>query len=130
MSKKQTDHNKNYHKYKVSEREEEDKVSERKEEDEVSEREEEEDEGEEDEGEEDEDKTPDIWKELNNLRNILREYDISIVKKYIHDELKEEVEIIKKSFHLEFDNVKNDDPFKIESLILLGELGITIYKKK
>lgn len=72
---------------------------------------------------------PEIWKELNDLRNKLRGYNIQLVKNYIKKELANDVVEIKKKFHQDFDNVDDNDCLKIEVLVLLGELGIQINKK-
>ena len=78
----------------------------------------------------DEKQEPTIWSELNEMRNKLRGFDIRTVKSYINTYLKDDVSEIKKQFHTQFDDVEDGDDLKIEVLILLGELGIQIFKKK
>ena len=73
---------------------------------------------------------PEIWRELNDMRDQLRGFDIEIVKKYIDTEMKDDVEKIKEEFHKQFDDVDNDDDLKTEVMILLGELRIQINKPK
>ena len=51
---------------------------------------------------------------------------LSNIKKYLSDEVIE----IRKQFDREFKDFPKDDIFKREVMILLGELGITIYQKK
>lgn len=69
-----------------------------------------------------------IFSELNELRDRLRDYDMKTVKNYIKTNMTDDVENIIKAFHTDFDNVPDNDKLKIETLILLGELGIIIYK--
>lgn len=70
-----------------------------------------------------------LWEELNEMRDTLRKCgDINKVKKFIKEEMGGEVKQIVREFHRLFDNIKEDDDLKIEVLILLAELGITIYK--
>jgi len=70
-----------------------------------------------------------LWEELNEMRDTLRKCgDINKVKKFIKEEMGGEVKHITNEFHRQFDDVEDDDDLKIEVLILLAELGITIYK--
>jgi len=73
---------------------------------------------------------PEIWRELNEMRDQLRGFDIEIVRNYIDTELKDDVEKIREEFHKQFDDVDNDDDLKTEVMILLGEIGIQINKPK
>jgi hypothetical protein len=76
------------------------------------------------------DSIPEIWRELNDMRDQLRGFDIEIVKNYIDTELADDVEKIREEFHKQFDDVDNNDDLKLEVMILLGELGIQINKPK
>ena len=70
-----------------------------------------------------------LWDELMEMKDILRDLgDIKIIRNYIKENMGEEVDNIVNEFHKQFDDVEEDDDLKIEVLILLAELGITIYK--
>lgn len=73
---------------------------------------------------------PEIWKELNEMRDKLRGFDVQIIRRYINSELKDDVEKIIDEFHKQFDDVDNEDDLKTEVMILLGEIGIQINKPK
>ena len=117
MSKKQMEHNENYHYTKHIDDEGDCKSD---------------DEGDYDEGDckSDDYEIPEIWRELNEMRDQLRGFDIEIVRNYIDTELKDDVEKIREEFHKQFDDVDNDDDLKTEVMILLGEIGIQINKPK
>ena len=76
-----------------------------------------------------EEKINPLWIELNDMRDKLRCYDIEIVKSYIKNVLSNDVIVIKKEFHKQFDDIVDNNDLKIEVMILLGELGIQINKK-
>jgi len=71
-----------------------------------------------------------IWRELKEMRNDLKCFDIQTVKDYVKIHLSDDIKNIRDEFHKQFDEISNDDELKIEVMILLGELGIKIYKKK
>jgi len=72
-----------------------------------------------------------LWEELNDMRDTLRNCgDINKIKKFIKEEMHGEVKHITNEFHRQFDDVAENDDLKIEVLILLAELGITIYKQQ
>ena len=78
--------------------------------------------------------TPDIlkntvWEDLSEYRKRLSIYDPQVIKSFIKKNLSEDVIKITKQFDEEFGELPNDDILKREVMILLGELGITIYKK-
>ena len=75
-----------------------------------------------------EEKINPLWIELNDMRDKLRCYDIEIVKSYIKNVLSNDVIVIKKEFHKQFDDIVDNNDLKIEVMILLGELGIQINK--
>ena len=114
MSKKQIEHNENYH---YTKHIDDDDEGDRKSDDSTS-------------YDSDDYEIPEIWRELNEMRDELRGFDIEIVRNYIDTELKDDVEKIRGEFHKQFDDVDNDDDLKTEVMILLGELGIQIYKPK
>ena len=65
------------------------------------------------------------------MRDTLRNCgDIYKIKKFIKEEMGDEIKHITNEFHKQFDDVAEKDDLKIEVLILLAELGITIYKQK
>ena len=70
-----------------------------------------------------------LWEDLNEMRNQLRAYDIQVVKKYISEEMPNEVDAIREQYYKEFANVPEDDELKFEVLVLLAELGIEIYRE-
>lgn len=70
-----------------------------------------------------------LWDDLMEMKDTLRDLgDIKKVRKYIKENMVSEVDEIVNEFHKQFDDVEEDDDLKIEVLILLAELGITIYK--
>lgn len=70
----------------------------------------------------------DIWRELFELRDELNKLgSISIIKAYIRDFMTTEVEELREKFRDDFKNLPKDDPFRIEVLITLAEIGILIY---
>lgn len=71
-----------------------------------------------------------LWKELLEIRNDLRCFDIQTVRDYVKIHLSDDIKNIRDEFHKQFDKIDNNNKLKIEVMILLGELGITIYKKK
>lgn len=78
--------------------------------------------------------TPDVlkntvWEDLSDYRKRLSIYDPQVIKAFIKKNLSDDVINIKKQFDEEFKETPNDDILKREVMILLGELGITIYKK-
>jgi len=114
MSKKQTEHNENYH---YTKHIDDDDEGDCKSDDSTS-------------CDSDDYEIPEIWRELNEMRDQLRGFDIEIVRNYIDVELKDDVEKIREEFHKQFDDVDNDDDLKTEVMILLGEIGIQINKPK
>jgi len=68
-----------------------------------------------------------IWEELSGFRKTLSIYDPEIIKSYVKKNLGDEVIDIRKKFNEEFKNYPKGSVFKREVMILLGELGITIY---
>ena len=70
-----------------------------------------------------------LWEDLNEMRNQLRAYDIQVVKKYISEEMPDEVEAIRDQYYKEFEDVPEDDELRFEVLVLLAELGIEIYRE-
>lgn len=69
-----------------------------------------------------------IWEDLSDYIKRLSIYDPVIIKTFIEKHLKADVIEIRKNFNIEFRNVPNDDELKREVMILLGQLGITIYR--
>ena len=70
-----------------------------------------------------------LWDELMEMRDTLRGVcDIKIIRKYIKENMGSEIDNIVNEFHKQFDDIEEDNDLKIEVLILLAELGITIYK--
>ena len=114
MSKKQIEHNENYH---YTKHIDDDDEGDCKNDDSTS-------------CDSDDYEIPEIWRELNEMRDQLRGFDIEIVRNYIDAELKDDVEKIRGEFHKQFDDVDNDDDLKTEVMILLGEIGIQINKPK
>ena len=70
-----------------------------------------------------------LWEDLNEMRNQLRAYDIQVVKKYISEEMPDEVEAIRDQYYKEFEGMPEDDELRFEVLVLLAELGIEIYRE-
>ena len=70
-----------------------------------------------------------LWEDLNEMRNQLRAYDIQAVKKYISEEMPDEVEAIRDQYYKEFEGMPEDDELRFEVLVLLAELGIEIYRE-
>lgn len=67
--------------------------------------------------------------ELIEMKKTLQKCgDINKIKQFIKNEMAPEVNQIINDFHKQFDDVEEDNDLKIEILILLAELGITIYK--
>jgi hypothetical protein len=70
-----------------------------------------------------------MLEELIEMKNTLQKCgDINKIKQFIKNEMASEVNQIINDFHKQFDDVEEEDDLKIEILILLAELGITIYK--
>lgn len=71
-----------------------------------------------------------VWQDLAEFRKKLSIYDPHIIKSYIRKNLNDDVAEIREQFNNEFKNIPNDDILKREVMVLLGELGITIYHTK
>lgn len=108
MSRKQQEHNKNYHLEDLNEIEDTKDTNDTKDSYEILKN--------------------TIWEDLSDYRKRLSIYDPEIIKTFIERHLKADVIEIRKNFNIEFRNVPNDDELKREVMILLGQLGITIYR--
>jgi len=71
-----------------------------------------------------------IWEDLLDMRNQLKNYNVDDIKKYIKDNMQDEVRQINEEFHKQFDDAEDCDELRLEVLLLLDSLGITIYKKR
>jgi hypothetical protein len=71
-----------------------------------------------------------VWEDLADYRKRLSIYDPDVIKLFIKHNLRDDVIKITDMFDEEFKDIPNDDILKREVMILLGELGITIYKKQ
>jgi hypothetical protein len=88
-----------------------------------------------DEGDEvdDEEKKKDIllgtmWQEISDIQKKLSVFDRSQVHKYVKEHMQDEVIDIQAKFKEEFKHYKRDNPLRIQVLLLLSSLGITIYE--
>lgn len=68
----------------------------------------------------------DVWHQLGEVVEVLSTIDNKTAKEYVNIHLTAEVDDLKELFLTDFKNVKNDDPFKLRVLEVLGRLGITI----
>ena len=69
-----------------------------------------------------------IWQEISEIKQKLSVFNRSQVHKFVNDNMKEEVKDIQQKFKQEFKHYKKDNPLRIEVLLLLSDLGITIYE--
>lgn len=70
-----------------------------------------------------------LWEELKMIRNRFRFIDMNIVRKFVLEQMGDDVNDLRERFDKEISVLPNDDPLKLEILQTLGDLGITIYKK-
>jgi hypothetical protein len=71
---------------------------------------------------------PPIWEELAELRDSLyRLGNIEDVKTFIKNNMQKDVKVLQDKFKNEFDDIPTTDPFRLEILQTLAELGIIIY---
>lgn len=70
-----------------------------------------------------------FYEDLSYCIDKIKQLDIKNVKSFISNNLKKEREDIIKDFHNSFDKVPDNDVLKIKVLLLLGTMGIIIYKK-
>jgi len=68
-----------------------------------------------------------VWSELNELRDNLKHLDIDEVKKYVRENLADDVEMLRETFKNDFKDIAKDDPLRLEILQTLAELGVLIY---
>jgi hypothetical protein len=68
-----------------------------------------------------------IWQDLSEMRNTLSNLPMSQVKKYISENMEDEVEILVNQFKTDFKDIPTTDPLRIEILQTLAEIGIIIY---
>jgi len=71
---------------------------------------------------------PQIWQELQELRELLKDFQLEDIKNYINEELFDSKNNIVELFEKDFSNIPKSDPFKKEVLITLAQMGITVYK--
>jgi hypothetical protein len=69
-----------------------------------------------------------IWEEISDIQKKLSCFDCNKVKEYVKEHMKDEVIDIQKKFKEEFKDYKRDNPLRIQVLLLLSSLGITIYE--
>ena len=68
-----------------------------------------------------------VWNDLEKMRKDLDQCNqLPIVKKFINEKMKEEVEQLTELFKQDFGHLPKDDPLRLEVLLTLGELGIVI----
>ena len=69
-----------------------------------------------------------FWSELKEMREILNSLgDIKVIKNFIHENMKDEIEDLTNKFKHDFEELSSQDPLKLEVLQTLGELGILVY---
>lgn len=68
-----------------------------------------------------------IWDDLEELRSTLSHLPIEAVKKYIVDNMADDVEGLQQSFKADFGELPQTSPLRLEVLQTLAELGILIY---
>ena len=73
-----------------------------------------------------EEKTHPIIKELNELKVILKDYTLIEIRDYIKKNMDEEVEILKKDFYKDFEDIDDNDMAKIMVINTLQDYGIIV----
>ena len=73
-----------------------------------------------------EEKTHPIIKELNELKVILKDYTLIEIRDYIKKNMDEEVEILKKDFYKDFEDIDDTDMSKIMVINTLQDYGIIV----
>ena len=73
-----------------------------------------------------EEKTHPIIKELNELKVILKDYTLIEIRDYIKKNMDEEVEILKKDFYKDFEDIDDNDMSKIMVINTLQDYGIIV----
>jgi hypothetical protein len=73
-----------------------------------------------------EEKMHPIIKELNELKVILKDYTLIEIREYIKKNMDEEVEILKKDFYKDFEDIDDNDMAKIMVINTLQDYGIIV----
>ena len=73
-----------------------------------------------------EEKMHPIIKELNELKVILKDYTLIEIRDYIKKNMDEEVEILKKDFYKDFEDIDDNDMAKIMVINTLQDYGIIV----
>ena len=79
--------------------------------------------------ENDENLIPQIWVDIANDIKALEKYGLDFTRRYIINNMKEDVAELEKAFREDFKDVPNDDPIKQLVMSILSILGITIESK-
>lgn len=64
--------------------------------------------------------------EINYIKLLFKDYDLTQIRQYIDDNLQEEMEALKKEFIQQYKDVDNNDPEKVAILNTLQDFGILI----